>query len=140
MASAASVQSNNYTTNNLGNSSNINSNANIMSNMNPALNQTLPGTGAFGSDMTLGQQDQNSQPRFGDIAEFLFDPFWQSQMRQINMQGSNNNNDGLANFNMAGSINFEALAGLSNGQGMQQNGMSTGPMFNDTQPTDLFGG
>jgi len=71
-----------------------------------------------------GQADTGTAPRFGDIAEFLFDPFWQSQMRQMVA----NSNDGNMMPNSGG---FSALPDVS---------LASGPMFGDTQASDLFGG
>lgn len=77
------------------------------------------------NDLVFGQQlDAANQPRFGDIAEFLFDPFWQSQMRQM-VHGD------AQNGMVAGTAGFTTLPEVPT---------ATGPMFSDTPASDLFSG
>jgi hypothetical protein len=80
---------------------------------------------AFRPDMTFGQTDPSSEPRYGDIAQFLFDPFWQSQMRQMVTNHPDNQHTILTNT---------AFTGLPDAP------IGAGPMFAEAQASDLFAG
>lgn len=113
---------------------NNNNNNNAVPNENPIQNNnTSEGANVQNmfnpNDLVFGNQPDGTnqtQPRFGDIAEFLFDPFWQSQMRQM---ASGNTDNGL----LAGTTGFT-------GMGMPDPSSNSGPMFGDAQASDLFGG
>lgn len=115
----------------------VNNNNNVQTSLEQTMdfgnNQNLSGnntqnqdnTNMFNADNTAfnaNQADSGEAPKFGDIAEFLFDPFWQSQMRQMVA----NSNDGSMMPNSG------AFSGLPD--------LASGPMFGDTQASDLFGG
>lgn len=119
--------SENQNQSNIGNPMNTNNNQNMNESnaLNPNQNM-FNNNNNSNNDVNFGaaQADPANQPRFGDIAEFLFDPFWQSQMRAM----VQNSNDGNL---VPGGGGFSGLPDVS---------LTSGPMFGDTQASELFGG